>query len=341
VNGPSCGTSRTGAADERAARRDDEPQAPRLDRDRPANERGSAEPSVNAPTRMPIASPRPSRYHPATDLHAGGYARERRAGTSAARPRSGQARGHGKGRETGEARATPRPAGGADQRSESVRSADERPRDEASCTEIVKATPRPRYRGARGRESAGVTAGRGKPRSMAASCDAASTASPGVRSQTGRVVEKRPREWNRTWRCSASALHPRSRCVVPRVKDVQLQLFGRRKMCGGDFARDEVSRPAAAAARIEPAAPVTTPTRLTRPAERHQARRATGEGGELALEGVARNVDLSHGRSARRIPRQIRRQETPSCRAEQPHCCRPRDGRSSGNGHCKVRFSLR
>src|SRR5436309_6904768 len=180
ANGPSCGTNKTRSPPTNAAtaatmstgRHDSTGTAQRA-------RWGSAEPSVNAPTRTPIASPRPSRYHPATIFMPGGYTPASAAPVSirSAIPAPGPG-----------AHATPtvaRPASQAqpatrrraDQRSESVSSADtSAPATKPSCTEIVShaaPTVSSRHR----RESAGATADAENHGAMPHSSDAASRAS--------------------------------------------------------------------------------------------------------------------------------------------------------------------
>src|SRR5213594_973743 len=140
---------------------------------------GSAEPRVSAPTKTPIASPRPSRYHPATILMPGGYTPAKAAPVSI---RSGMpTSGFG-------ANATPmvaRPARQAhaatsrraDQRSESVSSADTMaPATKPSCTEIVSHAA-PAVSSRHRRESAGATAEAENHGAIPHNSDAASTAS--------------------------------------------------------------------------------------------------------------------------------------------------------------------
>src|SRR3989475_10313858 len=140
---------------------------------------GSAEPTVSAPTKTPIASPRPPRSHPATIFMPGGYTPAKAAPVSI---RSGMpTSGFG-------ANATPivaRPARQAhaatsrraDQRSESVSSADTMaPATKPSCTEIVSHAA-PAGSSLHTLEGAGGAAGAEDPGALAASCGAASTAS--------------------------------------------------------------------------------------------------------------------------------------------------------------------
>src|SRR5437867_10306266 len=140
---------------------------------------GSAEPSVNAPTRTPNPEPPPSANPPAAVLHPGGYTPASAAPVSIRSaipvPEPG-------------ANATPtvtRPARHAhaatnrraDQRSESVSRADtSAPATKPSCTEIVSHAP-PAESSRHTRDSAGATAEAENHGAMLHSSDAASTAS--------------------------------------------------------------------------------------------------------------------------------------------------------------------
>src|SRR5881628_560602 len=140
---------------------------------------GSAEPSVNAPTRTPIASPRPSRYHPAAIFIPGGYTPAKAAPVSIRNAIAVPGVG---------ANATPsvaRPASAAqpatsrraDQRSDSVSSADaSAPATKPSCTEIVSHAP-PVASSRQTRDRAGATADAENHGAIPHNSDAASTAS--------------------------------------------------------------------------------------------------------------------------------------------------------------------
>src|SRR2546430_2353337 len=161
ANGPPCGPSRTRSPPTNAAAAATRSTGRQYSTGTAQRTRwGSAEPSVNAPTRTPIASPRPSRYHPATIFIPGGYTPASAAPVSirSAIPVPGPG-----------ANATPRVARPArqaqaatsrraDQRSDSVSSADtSAPTTKPSCTEIVSHAA-PAVSSRHRRESAGATA---------------------------------------------------------------------------------------------------------------------------------------------------------------------------------------
>jgi hypothetical protein len=83
--------------------------------------------------------------------------------------------------------------------------------------------------------------------------------------------------------------------VVPRVKDVELQLFGVEKRVVGTLARDEGVEVGGGGLRDHRARRPRHDSHAAHPlgAERHQPRCATCKGRQLALEGVASDVDLS------------------------------------------------
>src|SRR2546426_988872 len=217
ANGRSCGTTRTRSPPTNAAaaamtstgRQDSTGTAQRT-------RWGSAEPSVNAPTRTPIASPRPSRYHPATIFIPGGY--------------------------------TPASAAPV-----SIRSTIPVPGPGANATPRVA---RP-----------------------------ASHAQPATSRRADPAVEV-------LGQCLDTH---RLGGVVPRVEDVQLQLFGVEERVVGTLARDEGVEASGGGLRDHRARRPRHDPDAAHPlrAERHQARCLAHEGRQLALERVPRDVDLS------------------------------------------------
>src|SRR5206468_3737755 len=142
------------------------------------NRCGVAEPSVSAPTSVPIAHPRPSRNHPAAIFMPGGYTPARAApvATRRAKPATGPRENDTPRVAAAAARLAPAASHRADQRSLSVNIAlTSAPATKPSCTDIVshEAPPGPNRHAL---ESAGPTADALNHGAMAHSCATASMA---------------------------------------------------------------------------------------------------------------------------------------------------------------------